>query len=103
VRITKASESEPLRKRRKEWGGIETRESLRPWDEPGGCLSIGQVVSGVEVARAWSGLSCGMPGHLCGFSRVAAWLVRSAVAVDPRCLEVSVVETSPDLPSGGNE
>jgi hypothetical protein len=30
-----------------------------------------------------------LPGHLCGFSRVAAWLVRSAVAVDPRCLEVS--------------
>ena len=40
-------------------GGIETRDSLRPWDEPGGCLLIGQAVSGVEVARAWSGLSCG--------------------------------------------
>jgi hypothetical protein len=39
--------------------GIETRDSLRPWDDPGGCLSIGQAVSGVEVARAWSGLSHG--------------------------------------------
>jgi hypothetical protein len=59
VWIAKASVSELLRKRRKEMDGIETRESLRPWDEPGGCLLIGQVVSGVEVARAWSGLSCG--------------------------------------------
>ena len=38
---------------------VETRESLRPWDESGGCLLIGQAVSGVEVARAWSGLLCG--------------------------------------------
>jgi len=59
VWITKASASEPLMKRRKEMDGIETRESLRPWDESGGCLLIGQAVSGVEVARAWSGLSCG--------------------------------------------
>jgi len=59
VWIAKASASELLRKRRKEMDGIETRESLRPWDEPGGCLLIGQAVSGVEVARAWSGLSCG--------------------------------------------
>jgi hypothetical protein len=28
-------------------------------DEPGGCLLTGQVVSGMKVARAWSGLSCG--------------------------------------------
>ena len=28
-------------------------------DEPGGCLLTGQAVSGVEVARAWSGLLCG--------------------------------------------
>ena len=57
--ITKASVSEPLMKCRKKSGDIETRDSLRPWDEPGGCLLIGQVVSGIEVARAWSGLSCG--------------------------------------------
>jgi hypothetical protein len=39
--------------------GIETGVELLPWDEPGGCLLTGQVVSGVKVARAWSGLSCG--------------------------------------------
>ena len=57
--ITKASESEPLMKRRKRMGDIKTGESFRPWDQSGGCLLIGQAVSGVEVARAWSGLSCG--------------------------------------------
>jgi hypothetical protein len=59
VWITKASASEPLMKRRNNLGDIETRESFRLWDESGGCLLIGQAVSGVEVARAWSGLSCG--------------------------------------------
>ncbi len=59
VWITKASVSEPLMKRRKEMDGIETRASFVSWDESGGCLLIGQAVSGVEVARAWSGLSCG--------------------------------------------
>jgi hypothetical protein len=44
---------------RKKVGGIETGDALRPRDEPGGCLPIGQVVSGMEVARAWSGLLCG--------------------------------------------
>ena len=57
--ITKASASEPLMKRRKQIGDIETRASFVSWDESGGCLLIGQAVSGVEVARAWSGLSCG--------------------------------------------
>ena len=59
VWITKASESEPLMRRRKRIGDIETGVELLPRDEPGGCLLIGQVVSGVKVARAWSGLSCG--------------------------------------------
>jgi hypothetical protein len=59
VWITKASESEPLMRRRKRIGDIETRVESLLWDEPGGCLLIGQVVSGVKVARAWSGLSCG--------------------------------------------
>src|SRR3989442_6797604 len=44
---------------RKLMGGIETGCGVRVRDEPGGCLLIGQVVSGVEVARAWSGLRCG--------------------------------------------
>jgi hypothetical protein len=44
--------SEPLMKRRKRSDVIETGVQLLPRDEPGGCLSIGQVVTGVEVARA---------------------------------------------------
>ena len=31
-------------------------------DEPGGSLLTRQVVPGVKVARAWSGLSCGLGG-----------------------------------------
>ena len=46
-------------RRRKRIGDIETGVELLPRDEPGGCLLTGQVVSGVKVARAWSGLSCG--------------------------------------------
>jgi hypothetical protein len=30
---------------------------MQSWDEPGGCPSIGQVVSGMEVARACSAAS----------------------------------------------
>ena len=44
--------SEPLMKRRKRIDVIETGVQLLLRDEPGGCLSIGQVVTGVEVARA---------------------------------------------------
>jgi hypothetical protein len=40
-------------------GDIETGVESLPRDESGGCLLIGQAVSGVKVARAWSGLSCG--------------------------------------------
>ena len=47
--------SEPLLKRRKRSDVIETGVQLLPRDEPGGCLLIGQVVTGVEVARAWVG------------------------------------------------
>ena len=39
----------------KEKGDIETGDASEPRDEPGGCLSTGQAVSGMEVARAWSG------------------------------------------------
>jgi hypothetical protein len=38
---------------------IETRFECMAWDEPGGSLPTGQVVSGMEVARAWPGLRCG--------------------------------------------
>jgi hypothetical protein len=59
VWITKASASEPLMRRRKRIGDIETGVESLLRDEPGGCLLIGQAVSGVKVARAWSGLLCG--------------------------------------------
>jgi hypothetical protein len=51
--------SEPLMKHRKRLDDIEAGglQSLR--DEPGGCLLIGQAVSGVEAARARLGLWCG--------------------------------------------
>jgi hypothetical protein len=48
----KANVSEPLGKRRKRRGVIETGVQSLPRDEPGGCLLTGQVVTGVEVARA---------------------------------------------------
>jgi hypothetical protein len=35
---------------------IETEPASLAQDEPGGSLSTGQVVSGMEVARAWVGL-----------------------------------------------
>jgi hypothetical protein len=38
---------------------IETGRNREPGKEPGGSLLIGQVVSGMEVARAWPGLRCG--------------------------------------------
>src|SRR6266581_9457521 len=44
---------------RKHMGDIETGRGVRARDESGGCLLTGQVVSGVEVARAWPGLRCG--------------------------------------------
>lgn len=47
VGIGKASGSEPLLKRRNNLDGIKTGESMSSRDEPGGCLLIGQVVSGV--------------------------------------------------------
>ena len=59
VWITKASASEPLMRRRKRIGDIETGVESLLRDESGGCLLIGQAVSGVKVARAWSGLLCG--------------------------------------------
>ena len=49
----KANVSEPLMKCRNALDDIETKFYLLTWDEPGGCLFIGQVVSGMEAARAW--------------------------------------------------
>jgi hypothetical protein len=50
----KANESEPLVKRRKRSGVIETGVQLLPRDESGGNLLTGQAVTGVKVARARS-------------------------------------------------
>lgn len=49
----KANESEPQVKCRNALDDIETKLALLAWDEPGGCLFIGQVVSGMYAARAW--------------------------------------------------
>ncbi len=59
VWTTKASASEPLMTCRKRIDGIKTGVESFPRDEPGGCLPTGQVVPGMKVARAWSGLPCG--------------------------------------------
>jgi hypothetical protein len=75
VWITKASGSEPLMRRRKRIGDIETGVELLPRDEPGGCLLIGQAVSGVKVARAWSGLSCGTREPVAPTGRLASGAV----------------------------
>jgi hypothetical protein len=55
----KANVSEPLLKRRKRSGVIETGVQSLPREEPGGCLLIGQVVTGVKVARARFRHQCG--------------------------------------------
>jgi hypothetical protein len=52
VRAEKANVSEPLMNCRKRSDDIKTRVPLLSWDKSGGCLLIGQMVSGIEVARA---------------------------------------------------
>ncbi len=89
--ITKASESEPLMRRRKRIGDIETGVESLLRDESGGCLSIGQAVSGVKVARAWSGL-------LCGTREPVALTGCSASGAGSSCSRVSQART----PSSGN-
>jgi len=49
----KANESEPLMTCRNAVDDIKTGYVSLSRDEPGGCLFIGQVVSGMEAARAW--------------------------------------------------
>ena len=49
----------PPMKCRKRIGDIKTGVESLPREESGGCLLTGQAVSGVKVARAWSGLWCG--------------------------------------------
>jgi hypothetical protein len=49
----KANESKPLMTCRKALDDIKTGYVSLSRDEPGECLLIGQVVSGMEAARAW--------------------------------------------------
>jgi hypothetical protein len=49
----KANESEPQVSCRKAVDGIETGAASWSRDESGGCLFIGQMVSGMYAARAW--------------------------------------------------
>ena len=67
--------------------GIETGVVSLFRDEPGGCLLTGQAVSGVKVARAWSGLLCGTrePVAPTGWSASGAGLScgRSSLARTP--------------------
>ncbi len=44
---------------RKFMGDIKTGVAIQLRDESGGCLLIGQAMSGIKVARAWSGRWCG--------------------------------------------
>ena len=54
---------------------IETGSGGPARDEPGGSLLIGQVVSGMEVARAWPGLWCGTWEPVVPRSRAASGAV----------------------------
>jgi len=71
----KASVSDPLMTCRNHLDEIETGSGGPARDEPGGCLLIGQVVSGMEVARAWSGLWCGTCEPVVPRSRAASGAV----------------------------
>ena len=73
MRTEKANVSEPLMKRRKRSDDIGTGVQLLPRDESGGCLSIGQVVSGVKVARARFRRWCGTWERLAPIWPVACW------------------------------
>ena len=54
---------------------IETGQNREPGNEPGESLLIGQAVSGMEVARAWSGLWCGTCEPVVPIGRLASGAV----------------------------
>ncbi len=72
VGIRKASESEPLMKRRKTRDDIRTGVCAYLRDEPGGDPLMGQVVSGVKTARAWSAASTWNVGKRASIVRLVA-------------------------------
>lgn len=64
VRIKEVNEGEPLMNASKSLCDIKTRVAENLWDKSGGCLFIGQAVSGVQVARLLSGRFCGTTGTI---------------------------------------
>ncbi|MCA1709576.1 MAG: hypothetical protein LC808_42380, partial [Actinobacteria bacterium] len=81
----------PPMRRRKRIDGIKTGVESLPREESGGCLLIGQAVSGVKVARSWFGLLCGTGEPVAPRPRAA-----SGASIGPRPL----VEAR--TPSSGN-
>ena len=75
VGTEKANVSEPPLNCRKRSDDIETRVQLLPWDEPGGCLLTGLVVSGTKVARARFRLQCGTWERLAPMGSASCWRV----------------------------
>jgi hypothetical protein len=73
VRTGKANVSEPLLMCRKRSGDIKTGVQLLPWDKSGGCLFIGQVVSGMKVARARFRRQCGTRERLAPMLSAGCW------------------------------
>lgn len=73
VRTGKANVSEPLLTCRKRSGDIKTGVQLLPWDKSGGCLFIGQVVSGMKVARARFRRQCGTRERLAPMPSAGCW------------------------------
>jgi hypothetical protein len=65
--------SEPLMTCRKRIDDIETGVQLLPWDESGGCLFIGQMVSGTKVARARFRRQCGTWERLAPIPLAGCW------------------------------
>ena len=76
VRAGKANVSEPLLKCRKRSDDIETGVQLLPWDESGGCLFTGQMVSGMKVARARFRRQCGTWEPLAPMALAGCWTGR---------------------------
>ena len=69
----KASESEPVMKCRNSLDDIKTGQRGLARDEPGGDLSTAQVVSGMKLARARSGLWCGTWEPATRYGRPFTW------------------------------
>ena len=73
VRTGKANVSEPLLTCRKRSGDTKTGVQLLPRDKSGGCLLIGQMVSGMKVARARVRRQCGTRERLAPMPLAGCW------------------------------